>query len=140
MVPPPSPHHTPPTRGQAVKKWVQKNKFTSTVVVVAPLIAATMGVINLINAWDAWNLPRVVLSYELDRVREELHALELNVYQRNKMSDTRALLDVQQNIKDYTSKDKPVPDALLEQKSRLEDQIAQLQKKIDALESSVKNP
>ena len=69
--------------------------------------------------WHNAGLPRFAYASEIAQVVQNSAQTQLDYYMRAKRSDERALFDLDQQIEDLKRQNKPIPDATVQQRIRI---------------------
>lgn len=124
----------PPSKFAA---WIQRNRLLSSLLVVGPVLAALMAVLNFSNWYVQHNWPRPVFVSELHTTQQEMHKLELEFSQFKRRLLQKMLVEVEAEIAEAEQKHKSPSEASQDQKSQLRDELDALSRRIVDLQAKI---
>ena len=113
-------------------EWMRRNKAVTVISVCGPLFGAIAGPLAFVKSIDI-RIPRPVINFELDDIKSDIASLEIDYRQRLRRIDQRNLAELNQQIENQKSTNHTVNQAIIDQKSMLEEQIERDTKRIEQL-------
>lgn len=110
---------------------------------VGSICGALVTIYNVGNIWHVMGWPRPVFTPEffisVNDLQHKLRDFEIDYRQRAILYDQKSLRDIQRDIQQLQSRNAPMPEAILDLQSRLEESLRLNRDRLKILEDAAKN-